>query len=204
MPNDPVETQPVQQPTPTEPTQTEPTQTTNPTPEPTNPTPPEPPVFDIAEASLDVLKAKLPEGTELNEALASEFLTLLNGAKSRTELAEGLMDMQLKVAAQAEEAMTKAWNDTQATWKKEMEEDPKVGGTQLAANLAKAQEVINTYAENPGAVKELLTLTGAGNSVHMLKLLMAISSAIPGESAPVEGNPTTEVKPREQRLFTTS
>lgn len=203
MPNDLIETPLTPQSTP-EPTQTEPTQTTNPNPEPANPTPPEPPVFDIAEASLDVLKAKLPEGTELNEALASEFLTLLNGAKSRTELAEGLMDMQLKVAAQAEEAMTKAWNDTQETWKKEMEEDPKVGGTQLSANLAKAQEVINTYAENPNAVKELLTLTGAGNSVHMLKLLMAIASAIPGESAPVEGNPTTEVKPREQRLFTKS
>lgn len=203
MPNDLVETPLTPQSTP-EPTQTGPTQTTNPDPEPANPTPPEPPVFDIAEASLDVLKAKLPEGSELNEALASEFLTLLNGAKSRTELAEGLMDMQLKVAAQAEEAMTKAWNDTQETWKKEMEEDSKVGGTQLSANLAKAQEVINTYAENPNAVKELLTLTGAGNSVHMLKLLMAIASAIPGESAPVEGNPTTEVKPREQRLFTTS
>lgn len=203
MPNDLVETPLTPQSTP-EPTQTEPTQTTNPDPEPANPTQPEPPVFDIAEASLDVLKAKLPEGVELDEALASEFLTLLNGAKSRTELAEGLMDMQLKVAAQAEEAMTKAWNDTQETWKKEMEEDPKVGGTQLSANLAKAQEVINTYAENPDAVKELLTLTGAGNSVHMLKLLMAIASAIPGESAPVEGNPTTEVKPREQRLFTTS
>lgn len=204
MPNDLVETQPAQQSEPTTEQTTEPTQPTDPTPEPTNPTQPEPPVFDIAEASLDVLKAKLPEGVELDEALASEFLTLLNGAKSRTELAEGLMDMQLKVAAQAEEAMTKAWNDTQTAWKKEMEEDPKVGGTQLSANLAKAQEVINTYAENPGAVKELLTLTGAGNSVHMLKLLMAIASAIPGESAPVEGNPTTEVKPREQRLFTTS
>ena len=203
MPNDLVETPLTPQST-AETTQTEPTQTTNPDPEPANPTQPEPPVFDIAEASLDVLKAKLPEGTELDEDLASEFLTLLNGAKSRTELAEGLMDMQLKVAAQAEEAMTKAWNDTQETWKKEMEEDPKVGGTQLSANLAKAQEVINTYAENPNAVKELLTLTGAGNSVHMLKLLMAIASAIPGESAPVEGNPTTEVKPREQRLFTTS
>ncbi|TXH48240.1 MAG: hypothetical protein E6Q97_25135 [Desulfurellales bacterium] len=203
MPNDLVETQQTQQPMQTEPT-TEPTQTTNPTQEPASPTQPEPPAFDIAEASLDALKAKLPEGTELNEALASEFLTLLNGAKSRTELAEGLMDMQLKVAAQAEEAMTKAWNDTQAAWKKEMEEDPKVGGTQLSANLAKAQEVINTYAENPAAVKELLTLTGSGNSVHMLKFLMAVSSAIPGESAPVEGNPTTEVKPREQRLFTTS
>ena len=203
MPNDLVETPLTPQST-LEPTQTGPTQTTNQDPEPANPTQPEPPVFDIAEASLDTLKAKLPEGSELNEALASEFLTLLNGAKSRTELAEGLMDMQLKVAAQAEEAMTKAWNDTQETWKKEMEEDPKVGGTQLSANLAKAQEVINTYAENPNAVKELLTLTGAGNSVHMLKLLMAIASAIPGESAPVEGNPTTEVKPREQRLFTTS
>lgn len=200
MPNETEETQPSPQPTEQTQTTEQTTQTTEQT-KTENPTSPE---FDFTEATLDTLKAKLPKDLELNEPLASEFLTLLNGAKSRTELAEGLMDMQLKVAAQAEEAMTKAWNDTQAAWKKEMEEDPKVGGTQLSANLAKAQEVINTYAENPAAVKELLTLTGSGNSVHMLKFLMAISSAIPGESAPVEGNPTTEVKPREQRLFTSS
>jgi len=83
-----------------------------------------------------------------------------------------------------------------------MQNDATVGGAKLDANLAKAQEVINTYADDPAAMKEFLALTGAGNSIHMLKFLLKVSDALPREGAPVQGNPTTEVKPREQRLFT--
>lgn len=187
------------------PLETQPTPTNEPAP--TEPRPaaeppvPEPPAFDVAEVSLDTLKARLPEGAELNEALATDFLAKLNSAKSRGELAEQLVDMQVKLVTDAQEAMAAAWEETQNGWKAEMQKDATVGGTKLEANLAKAQEVINTYADDPAAVKELFALTGAGNNVHMLKLLVKLADAIPGESAPVQGNPTTEVKPREQRLF---
>lgn len=171
---------------------------------PAEPATPEPPAFDVAEVTLDAIKARLPQGAELDETLAADFLTKLNGAKSRGELAEQLVDMQIKMVSDAQEAFAQAWEDTQNGWKAEMQNDATVGGAKLDANLAKAQEVINTYADDPSAMKEFLALTGAGNSIHMLKFLLKVSDALPREGAPVQGNPITEVKPREQRLFTTT
>lgn len=207
MPNDPVvQTQPASplgNPTPT-PT-AEPTSSTTPTPEPqptTTPTPTqEPPAFDVADVTIDSLKALLPKDAALNEPLANEFLSVLNGAKSRGDLAKGMVDLQTKIETGAVEAMTNAWNDTLKSWKDAAAADKEIGGANLEANLAKSRTVLETYSKNSTELKELFALTGVGNHPAMVKFLLAVQAAIPTESTPVQGSPVSVESTRAKRLF---
>ena len=202
MPNDPVvQTQPASplgNPTPT----TEPTTQTTPTPEPTpTPTSEPAPAFDIADVTLDSLKALLPKDAALNEPLANEFLSVLNGAKSRGDLAKGMIDLQTKIETGAVEAMTNAWNDTLKSWKDAAAADKEIGGANLEANLAKSRTVLETYSKNSTELKELFALTGVGNHPAMVKFLLAVQAAIPTESTPVQGSPVSVESTRAKRLF---
>lgn len=165
---------------------------------------PEAPAFDIAEINVDSLKALLPEGAELDETLGTEFLGILNSSASRSEMAKGLLGLQAKIQEQSMTAVQTAWNNTNEGWITEMKADAEIGGEKLEANLAKARTVIETYADDPKALKELFALTGIGNNVHMAKLLIKLADAIPGESKPVDGAPTKTNKSRADRLFSTS
>jgi len=202
MPNDPVvQTQPASplgNPTPT----TEPTTQTTPTPEPTpTPTSEPAPAFDVADVTLDSLKALLPKDAALNEPLANEFLSVLNGAKSRGDLAKGMIDLQTKIETGAVEAMTNAWNDTLKSWKDAAAADKEIGGANLEANLAKSRTVLETYSKNSTELKELFALTGVGNHPAMVKFLLAVQAAIPTESTPVQGSPVSVESTRAKRLF---
>jgi len=202
MPNDPVvQTQPASplgNPTPT----TEPTTQTTPTPEPTpTPTSEPAPAFDVADVTLDSLKALLPKDAALNEPLANEFLSVLNGAKSRGDLAKGMIDLQTKIETGAVEAMTNAWYDTLKSWKDAAAADKEIGGANLEANLAKSRTVLETYSKNSTELKELFALTGVGNHPAMVKFLLAVQAAIPTESTPVQGSPVSVESTRAKRLF---
>lgn len=159
------------------------------------------PEFDFAEVDLEGLKSFIPEGAEVDEGLATEFLTMINGAKSRADMVKGAVALQEKIQTQAVEAMQTQWQETQNSWREEVKADKEIGGANLEPNLAKALEVVNTYAGDAKAVKELFALSGVGNNIHMVKLLMNIAKAIPGESKPVEGSPAPVEKSRAQRLF---
>lgn len=202
MSNDPaVQTPPASplgNPTPT----TEPTTQTTPTPEPAPAPTPEPaPAFDVADVTIDSLKALLPKDAALNEQLANEFLSVLNGAKSRGDLAKGMVELQTKIETGAVEAMTNAWNDTLKSWKDAAAADKEIGGANLEANLAKSRTVIETYSQNSAELKELFALTGVGSHPAMVKFLLAVQAAIPTESTPVQGSPVSVESTRAKRLF---
>lgn len=163
----------------------------------------EAPAFDLAEVNVDALKALLPEGAELNEELSTEFLGIINTSASRADMAKGLIALQSKIQEQSVTAVQEAWNNTTESWATELKTDATIGGEKLEVNLAKARTVIETYADDPKALKELFALTGLGNNVHMAKLLVKLADAIPGESKPVEGAPTQTTKSRADRLFST-
>lgn len=194
-------TEPTPTPTPNEPAPTEPTSLIT---EPVVPAAPEPPAFDVTELTFDTFKTMLPQDAQVNEPLAQDFLKLLNESKSRNDMAKGMIELQTKVFTQAQEQMATAWNTTQDGWKAEIQNDPQVGGDKLAANLAEAQGVINTYAADAAALKQLFGLTGVGNNIHMLRFLMNVAKAIPGEGKPVQGTAEPEAKTRADRLFTNS
>lgn len=189
--------------TPTEPTTPEPPK------EPSllsDPTPPEPKVEPEPEPALDAekLSALLPEGYKIDDALAPKFLETLNGFESREDLAKKMLTFHKEMLDAADAAANSAWDATQDAWKNEVRADPEFGGTNLDASLATARTLIETYAKDQAeaaAIKDFFTLTGAGNSIHMVRLLNRLAKAIPGEAKPVEGTPQPVNKARAEKLF---
>lgn len=200
-----------QTPTNSEPPSTEPTSTPTSTTPPAEPKEPslisgEPEPKAEPEPALDAekLTALLPEGYQLDEALAPKFLETLNGFESREDLATKMLAFHKEMLDAADTAANSAWEATQDAWKNEMKADPEFGGEKLAASLATARTLIETHAKDPTeakAVKEFLDLTGAGNNLHMVRLLNRLAKAIPGEAKPVEGTPAPTDKSRAEKLF---
>lgn len=202
------------------PTPSEPTQTTEPTSEPSllegDPPPsdsasllggepaappaPDAPAFGDA-LEMEAFKELLPEGTELDEELAGPFLEALNKSNSRAELASNMLAFQESVATKVSEQMAEQWGSLQREWKAETQAHPTLGGENYAKSLATARGLIETYAENPAALKQMLTLSGAGNSVHMVQLLNKLAELIPSEAEPVKGDVAPTDKNRATILF---
>ena len=207
MSNEPADPKPNEPPT-------EPTATTEPAAEPAQspsliegqPSPaPEPHAFD-AQLAPEAFKALLPEGYEPDEALSTRFLEALNGAESREALAKSMVEIQSDMLKQADDAAMQAWTDTQNAWQAEVKADKEFGGDKMDSALATARTLIETHAKDQAeatAIKEFFTLTGVGNSIHMVRLLNRLAAAIPGEAKPVEGTPSPTEKSRADKLFST-
>jgi hypothetical protein len=143
---------------------------------------------------------KLPEGFEADPATMTDFLGLMNDAALKpAERAQKLVDLQSKFAqAQAEKAV-ETWNGLQTQWQEEAKADPEVGGDKLEANLGKISTLINVHGTPE--LREVMTQTGAGNNVHVIKFLTKIATAM-GESLPAPATvPTGGEKTMAQKLF---
>lgn len=158
------------------------------------------------EPALDAekLSSLLPEGYQLDDTLAPKFLETLNGFESREDLATKMLAFHKEMLEAADASANAAWDATQDAWKNEVKADPEFGGDKLETSLATARTLIETYAKDQAeakAIKEFFDLTGAGSSIHMVRLLNRLAKAIPGEAKPVEGTPAATDKTRADKLF---
>lgn len=143
---------------------------------------------------------KLPEGFEVEPETMTGFLGIMNDAAlSPNDRAQKLIDLQTKFSqAQSEKAMT-AWNTLQETWQSEAKADPEVGGDKLEANLGKISTLINVHGTPE--LRDIMTQTGAGNNVHVIKFLSKIATAM-GESLPTPASvPPGSEKSMAQKMF---
>lgn len=169
------------------------------------PTPPAP-AFGLDPLDAEKLTALLPEGFQLDETLSGKFLEALNSADSRESFAKSMVTLQAEMLQQSEEAANAAWQATQDRWKQEVQTDPEFGGEKLEKVLANTRTVIETHLspEEAKGLKDFLDLTGAGNSIHFVRLINRLASKIPGEATPVEGTPAATEKSRADRLFSST
>ena len=152
----------------------------------------------VPEDNLDDL---IPEGVEIEDKDAlKSYIDLVNGAKSRAEIVKGTLELLSEYNAKSTEAIVEQWNRTTARWQEEVKSDPEIGGENLDRTLAKAYQVIQTYSPDPKGFEEVMTLTGAGNSIHVIRLLAAIADAVPGEAAPVKGQNTQQPASQVERF----
>jgi hypothetical protein len=165
---------------------------------------PEEPAFGADPLDAEKFKSLLPEGFAADEELSAKFLEAVNSAPSREAFAQQMISLQTEMLTKAETAATEAWEATQTAWKNEVTSDPEFGGDKLQTSLATARTLIETHAKDQAeakAIKEFFALTGAGNSIHMVRLLNRLAARIPGEAKPVEGTPAPTDLSRAERLF---
>jgi len=141
-----------------------------------------------AVAPIDFSKdIKLPEGFVADEALSKEFTDVINDDKlSRAERAQKLIDLQAKAMASLSEAGKTAWNTLQTDWQAKVQADPDVGGAKLPSVLQNISTLLDNYGTRE--LREVFTLTGAGNNVEMVKFLNKIAAKL-NEGGPVSGAP---------------
>lgn len=175
------------------------------TPTPTTPTEPvslvgEPPKAEApkeapkdepaAHVPLTADTLKLPDGFEVQPELQTEFLALANELKFSPEVANKLVALQAKANAMASEKGAEAFASMQKQWQDQVRADPVIGGANLEPTLAGINKLINAYGDQE--VREVFHVTGAGNSLPMLRMLAKISKEL-NEATPISGQPAGSV-----------
>ena len=134
---------------------------------------------------------ELPEGVTMAEEPMNEFLELINNQeKSRGELAQDLINLQVKLAQDAQDAATNAgqqlWDDTQNTWREQAQALPEIGGKELPKTLATIKSGLTAMGADQ-ATFEAFDVTGAGNHPAIIKILHALTKDHV-ENPPVSGD----------------
>lgn len=139
----------------------------------------------------------VPEGYELNPAVATEASTLFKEMNLTQEQAQKLVDFYGKQVTSITEASTTsaqtAWNDTNTEWQRQTMADPELG-----PHIAKVKETISRALNSVGDAKltaefkSVMDLTGAGNHPAFVKAFYKLASAVT-EGRHVKGSgPTNE------------
>lgn len=115
------------------------------------------------------------------------------------ERAQKLIDLQTNFAKSQDEAATKLWETQQDTWRNEVAADPEVGGDKLDATMASIAKVVLEYGTPE--IAEILTNTGAGNNIHVVKMMSKIAKALNEGTGHVPGAPPPDERSAAQKLF---
>ena len=183
--------------TPTTPTPT--TLITEPTPAVESASPPS----ETPEAGAPVIltpeSIKLPDNVVIPDDVRDEFLGVMNNAELEPAArAQALVDLQIKLAQQASEAGSRAWEELQSTWQNEVKADPEIGGPKLDQTLLGIGRLVSEYGTPE--LREAFNVTGAGNNPHIIRFLSKISSVL-SEGRPVSGAPPATPKTLADKLY---
>jgi len=143
---------------------------------------------------------KIPEGFQVDEAARDDFVKIANEFKITPQAAEALVGLQAKLVQQSADSSEKAWTDMQTTWRNEVQTHPEIGGEKLEGVLGGIGKLVDQYGSKE--LREVMTLTGAGNNVHVVAFLNKIANQL-NEPAPVSGAPVSSKSSLADALFTT-
>lgn len=115
---------------------------------------------------------KMPEGVELDKALADEFTPLAKEAGLKPEQAQKMVDLYAK----AQQKQAEAYAEAQAKWVDEVKGDKEIGGEKLPETLANAKRALD-FIGDP-ALKELLNSTGFGNHPVLVRAFNKIGKQL--------------------------
>lgn len=142
---------------------------------------------------------KIPEGVTLPEGGLDPLITLMNNPElTPTERAQELVNLHVKALADASEAGSKAWEETQVQWQNEVKGDPEIGGP----NLAKTLSTIGKLKEQFGSkeLNDIFDATGFGNNIHGIRFLAKIGEKLT-EGGPVSSSPANSEEDRARKMY---
>jgi hypothetical protein len=144
----------------------------------------------------------LPEGVNVDKDVMGRFTTdLLAAFETDTkadhakvqQFGQKLVDFHSTEMKQAVERVTQHqlthFDNTQKEWKEAFEADPEIGGNRKQTTLATAGAMIEQFGGTPeqqAALRKMLSYTGAGNNLHLIRMLNNMGEAL-SEGQPVVG-----------------
>ena len=138
----------------------------------------------------------MPEGWSLDEEGLAELTPIMQKLKATNEQVQAVADLYVKRLSAAREAQLEADRAQLAAWKKEIREDPEIGGTALDENLAAVSRVLSKYA-GPEFVA-YLDRSNLGNYPPFVKAMVKMAKDlsddrfIPGGRGGSGGDPVKE------------
>lgn len=136
---------------------------------------------------------KLPEGLTFADDAKGEFGQWAAKHGISQDAAQEVLDWGSSFVKKGQEAAAssqlQAWKDTNATWVKEVQADPEIGGDKLnnVVRPAVSKLLDNFGPEQGAAIRKMLDYTGTGNHPAMIRLLYGLSKQLT-EGGPVAGS----------------
>lgn len=132
----------------------------------------EPPKPAEPEGPLTADSIKIPEGMIVDDASRDEFLGVMNNADLTPQArAQALIDLQSKAMQAVSERGNKLWSDMQETWVKDARTQMGEGLEPALGNISKLLDQFGGTAEQIKELRDVFTLTGAGNHPAMIRFL---------------------------------
>lgn len=143
-----------------------------------------------------------PEDVVVDEDLRDELLGVLNNAELDSKgRAQALVDLHIKALKEASEKGSQAFMDMQTEWQDKAKAEY---GQKLEPALSNIAKLIDKYggdAEQTRELRDLFTMTGAGNNVRMIRFLDNIAQQLVVEGRPVPGAPSSAGRTIAQTLY---
>lgn len=160
------------------------------------------PVYE--DMTTEGLAGLVPEGYEISDEQSTDILEAVNSAKGDpAKIVQNMLALYGKTMTSETEAAAQSAKEIRERMQNEIRTDPTYGGPKLEKSLADATEVAKRFGGNE--FLELLRVTGAGNSIHMLKFLQEVRKAVPQEATPPGGGkPAVQPKSFAERVYTTT
>ena len=135
----------------------------------------------------------MPEGMELDEAAAKAAGEVFKELGLTQEQADKLT--ALRVAEQ--QANAKAFEAQQQAWAQELQNDPDIGGEQLAANAAIARRAVDKLGDD--GLRQLLNETGIGNNPSLFRAFLKMGRLMSEDSGVAEASAQSAPEPNMAR-----
>ena len=124
---------------------------------------------DEKPAEEAVYDFKVPEGVEIDAAMADEFKAIAKELKLPPEHAQKAVDLVVR----REQARAEQFAEQVQSWADEVKDDPELGKPE---NLALARKFIDTFGDDK--IKSLLNSTGMGNHPDVVRLILKASKGM--------------------------
>ena len=98
-----------------------------------------------------------------------------------------------------EESQRQQWQEQVGQWRKEVTEDPQLGGANLPVTVARAQLALDRFDDGK-RIGQLLEQTGYGNNPDVLRFFNRLADALM-EDGLVQGQAGGAMPPLEERMY---
>ena len=110
------------------------------------------------------------------------------------EMAKAIASREVQLTEESAKASEEQWQSLHRKWAQEIKDDPVLQQGSFEKNVELIKRVVTDYGGKVGEngrneLQEVLNLTGAGNNPALLRFILGVAKALPGEGRPVGGNP---------------
>lgn len=145
---------------------------------------------------------KMPEGLELDEAMANKFTDVAKDLNLDNEQANKIVALYSEKMMEEQQSRTDAWQKQVSDWEGELKSDPDFGGAKFAENAEIAKIAVNKFGGDE--LKEALNTTGLGNHPALVKFMYKVGSAMSEDSFNVESSNGNSQQATAQSLYSNS